>query len=124
MEGPSTKTTIVGPEGSVISSVAPGGKIITETLPAVATYSASRVLPSYVAPADVSPYAVPAIYPAQVLAARAAPLISTYETAALPNYRTPILSAYGSANAVISGPSGVVAASRSLNAADLAAPVW
>ncbi|KAG5879413.1 hypothetical protein JTB14_027236 [Gonioctena quinquepunctata] len=35
IQGPSSRTTIAGPDGSVIDSVAPGGRIITEEHPAV-----------------------------------------------------------------------------------------
>ncbi|KAJ8963228.1 hypothetical protein NQ318_018694 [Aromia moschata] len=30
LQGPSTRTTVVGPDGSVISALAPGGQVITE----------------------------------------------------------------------------------------------
>lgn len=70
IQGPSRKTTLVGPEGSVISAVAPGGQIITEEHPGVVAHAAPthghivaapiHAAPAYAAPAFAAPaYAAP-----------------------------------------------------------------
>ncbi|XP_018563137.1 uncharacterized protein LOC108904902 [Anoplophora glabripennis] len=56
LQGPSSRTTLVGPEGSVISSVAPGGQVVSEQLPGAAVYSGPVVAPAvaYAAPGLVA----------------------------------------------------------------------
>ncbi|KAF7267680.1 hypothetical protein GWI33_019168 [Rhynchophorus ferrugineus] len=49
LQGPSSKTTLVGPEGSVISAHAPGGQIVHEEHPGFVAHAAPVV--AYVAPA-------------------------------------------------------------------------
>lgn len=105
MEGPSSRSTIVGPEGSIISSIAPGGKIITEDLPGVAVHSAPLVhapLVARTAPWDYSPALLPS-----------APLV-----------RAPFFPAHGSVDTVVAGPSGTVVSSRSLSPADFVVPAY
>lgn len=76
VQGPSRKTTLVGPEGSVISAVAPGGQVITEEHPGVVAHAA----PVHAAPIVAAP-----IYSAPVHAAPvfAAPVHAAHAHAAL-----------------------------------------
>ncbi|KAJ8943399.1 hypothetical protein NQ314_009768 [Rhamnusium bicolor] len=63
LQGPSSRTTLVGPEGSVISSVSPGGQVVSEQIPGVAAYSAPVLATSpvvYSAPA-VAAYGAPGV---------------------------------------------------------------
>lgn len=133
VQGPSTRTTVVGPDGSAISSVAPGGSIVTEdhaglvahTAPVVAAHTA------YAAPVLAhSAYAAPVVshsayaYGAPVAAAYAAPVAASYAApvvAARATYAAPALGyAYGgvahnAVDTVVAGPSGTIATSKTVH---------
>ncbi|KAJ8943398.1 hypothetical protein NQ314_009767 [Rhamnusium bicolor] len=84
LQGPSSITTLVGPEGRVISSVAPGGQVISKQISGAIAYSApllarSPVVSAYTAPAVVAP---------------AAPILSAYLAPVSSAYSAPVLSAY------------------------------
>lgn len=117
LEGPSSRTTLVGPEGSVISSVAPGGKVITETLPGGAAYSAPSLVAPVLAPGVFSAYS------ASVLPAHVAPLTHLVSGYSAPVVPAPLVAGHRSVDTLVAGPSGTIASSRSLTAADLVAPV-
>ncbi|KAG5879409.1 hypothetical protein JTB14_027232 [Gonioctena quinquepunctata] len=59
IQGPSSRTTIAGPDGSVIDSVAPGGSIVTEEHPGVVAHTAPVVLPMRPCPSCYTAYAGP-----------------------------------------------------------------
>ncbi|XP_023309968.1 cuticle protein 16.5-like [Anoplophora glabripennis] len=108
LQGPSSRTTLVGPEGSVISSVAPGGQVITESLPGAVAYSA----PVVAAAPLVSTYAAPAVLGSPIVSAYSAPVVA----AGLVGEQT-----------VVAGPSGTIATGQTLAApavAAYAAPIW
>ncbi|KAJ8943405.1 hypothetical protein NQ314_009774 [Rhamnusium bicolor] len=103
LQGPSSKTTLVGPEGSVISSVAPGGQVITEELPGVVAHAA------------------PVVAAAPLVAA--APAVVAYSTYTAP---VPVAHAapatYGTSDVVVAGPSGIIATGKSIAAPAVVAP--
>ncbi|KAJ8963223.1 hypothetical protein NQ318_018689 [Aromia moschata] len=91
LQGPSSRTTLVGPEGSVISSVAPGGQVITDSAPGVVAYSAPAIA--------------------------AAPLVSAYSAPVVSSYAAPLVTGgVIGARSVIAGPSGTIATGSSLAA--------
>ncbi|KAJ8943410.1 hypothetical protein NQ314_009779 [Rhamnusium bicolor] len=125
IQGPSSRSTIVGPDGSVVSSVSPGGQIITEEHPGLTAYTAPVVATAPV----VTSYAAPAIV------AHSAPVVSAYATPVVSTYSAPVLSAYAapavtsavlshkSLDTVIAGPSGTIATSKTVSTpAVVAAP--
>ncbi|KAJ8963224.1 hypothetical protein NQ318_018690 [Aromia moschata] len=94
LQGPSSRTTLVGPDGSVISSVAPGGQVITDALPGAVAYSAPVVAAA--APLVAAPAVV----------ARAGPIV-------------PAASFVGGVigdRTVVAGPSGTIATGRTVAA--------
>ncbi|XP_030766352.1 larval cuticle protein F1-like [Sitophilus oryzae] len=94
IQGPSSRTTVVGPDGSSISSISPAGQIVQqETLGVVA-----RSAPIVAAPAVV---------------AHTAPIVSAYSAPLLSAYSAPLVSGE---HTVIAGPSGTVVSGRSLSA--------
>ncbi|CAH1163527.1 unnamed protein product [Phaedon cochleariae] len=122
IQGPSSRTIVAGPDGSVISSVAPGGQIISEASPTVVA-GAAPILASPV----VSTYSSPALsaYSSPVLSAYSAPVLSAYSAPVLSAYTAPVVSAYAapavyasglaghsSEDTVVAGPSGTIATSR------------
>ncbi|RZC42542.1 hypothetical protein BDFB_010601 [Asbolus verrucosus] len=58
LQGPSSRTTVVGPDGSAISSVSPGGSIVTEQHSGVVAHAAPVVA---AAPVVHAAYAAPAV---------------------------------------------------------------
>ncbi|KAF7267676.1 hypothetical protein GWI33_019164 [Rhynchophorus ferrugineus] len=86
LQGPSSKTTLVGPEGSVIAAHAPGGQIIHEEQPGFVAHAAPIV-----APAPVVSYAAPAV------------------AAAAPSTVVAHSSAYQKESVLVAGPSGTIA---------------
>ncbi|XP_060532197.1 cuticle protein 16.5-like [Cylas formicarius] len=118
IQGPSSRTTVVGPDGSAISSVAPAGQIVheesvgvvAETAPVVA---GAPVLSAYSAPVVSAP--VVSAYSAPVVSAYSAPVVSAPVVSA---YSAPLVSAPAasllSADTVVAGPSGTVVAGRSV----------
>ncbi|KAJ8924259.1 hypothetical protein NQ315_007051 [Exocentrus adspersus] len=76
LQGPSRKTTLIGPEGSVISAAAPGGQVIAEQHPGVVAHAAA--VPQVIAAVLVEPE-VAAIPTAPLLAAP--PLLHTVPAA-------------------------------------------
>ncbi|KAG5879401.1 hypothetical protein JTB14_027224 [Gonioctena quinquepunctata] len=106
IQGPSTRTTIAGPDGSVIDSVAPGGRIVTEehpgvvaqTGPLVSTYAAHGIHALPVHTAYSSAYSSPVVsaYSAPVVSAYSAPVVSAYSSPWVSAYSSPVVSAYSS----------------------------
>ncbi|XP_050294696.1 cuticle protein 16.5-like isoform X2 [Anthonomus grandis grandis] len=134
IQGPSTRTTVVGPDGSAISSVAPAGQIVQEesvgvvaqTAPVVAAsapalaYSAPLVAHSAPAVAYSAPalaYSAPLAYAAPAHVAYSAPLVSAYSA--------PVVSSgvvgHSTVDTVISGPSGTIATGKTVAAAPVVA---
>ncbi|KAG5879402.1 hypothetical protein JTB14_027225 [Gonioctena quinquepunctata] len=143
IQGPSTRTTISGPDGSVIDSVAPGGRIVTEehagvvahTAPVVSSYAAYgfHALPAHAAySAPVSAYSSPVVsaysapvvsaYSSPWVSAHSSPLVSAYSSAPVVSaYATPSVVASGvvahkSVDTVVAGPSGTIATSKTVAA--------
>ncbi|KAG5879404.1 hypothetical protein JTB14_027227 [Gonioctena quinquepunctata] len=132
IQGPSSRTTIAGPDGSVIDSVAPGGSIVTDELPGVVAHTAP-VVSAYAAhalPAHTA-YAGPVLsaYSAPVVSAYSAPVVSAYSAPAVSAYSAPLWSAYAapsvvangvvaqnSVDTVVAGPSGTIATSKTVAA--------
>lgn len=119
LQGPGSRTTLVGPEGNIISSAAPGGAVVTASGTGVVAHYAPLAYSSYSEPVAYSaPYgfAAPIGYSAPVSYS------ATYGYSAPIAYSVPVapvVGAHGTVNTVVSGPSGTVAASRSLNVADV-----
>lgn len=136
IQGPSSRSTIVGPDGSSISSVSPGGTVIAEKqygivaganpilapAPVIAArgvplaYSAPYVT-SYSALASPLAYSAPLAYASH---AYDAPAVAAYASPAVYAYAAPI-AARTSADTVISGPSGTIATSKSVDSPLVAA---
>lgn len=96
LQGPSSRSTVVGPDGSVIDSVAPGGRIETAVDAGFAAYTAPVVTAAHLAPAHVVAHTAPA---AAVVAARSAVVATPH---AFVSHTVP--------SAVVSGPSGAIVA--------------
>ncbi|CAH1163526.1 unnamed protein product [Phaedon cochleariae] len=129
IQGPSSRSVVAGPDGSVISSAAPGGQIITEEHPGVVAHAAPVV--AYSSPV-VSAYSGPVVsaYSAPVVSAYSAPVVSAYASPVLSAYSAPVVSAYSahavpsvyasgvvahnSHDTVVAGPSGTIATSRNI----------
>ncbi|XP_019764617.2 cuticle protein 16.5 [Dendroctonus ponderosae] len=81
IQGPSTRTTVVGPDGSSISSSSPGGSIIQEDIPGVVAETAPVI-----AAAPAVAYSAPIAYsaPATQIAYSAAAAPIAYSAAAAP----------------------------------------
>ncbi|XP_049817491.1 cuticle protein 16.5-like isoform X1 [Aethina tumida] len=134
LQGPSTKTTVVGPDGSAISSVAPGGQIITEEHPGVVAQTAPVVAAPVLAhSAHLVAHSAPVLaHSAPVVAAHAAPVLAhsapvlahsapvLAHSAPLLAHSAPVVAAHhglvahGAEQTVVSGPSGVIATGRSV----------
>ncbi|KAG5879403.1 hypothetical protein JTB14_027226 [Gonioctena quinquepunctata] len=128
IQGPSSRTTIAGSDGSVIDSVAPGGSIVTEQHPGVVAHTAPVV----------STYAAHGIHALPVHTAYSSPVVSAYSTPVVSAYSGPVVSAYSSApvvsayaapsvfasgvvahnsvDTVVAGPSGTIATSKTVSA--------
>ncbi|KAH1007485.1 hypothetical protein HUJ04_004710 [Dendroctonus ponderosae] len=110
IQGPSSRTTVVGPDGSAISSVAPGGQIIQEESAGVVAHSA----PVVAAPA-LAYSSLPLAY-----AAHSSPIVSAYSSPLVSG--VPVVSAYsapvlsGVEDTVVAGPSGTIISGRSVAA--------
>ncbi|XP_050294702.1 uncharacterized protein LOC126734910 isoform X2 [Anthonomus grandis grandis] len=89
IQGPSSKTTLVGPEGSVISAVAPGGQIVHEEHPGVIAHA----------------HQIPVVAH-QVSVAHQVPVLAHDVPTTVVAHDTGV---HGHENAIISGPSGTVA---------------
>ncbi|XP_066254530.1 cuticle protein 16.5-like [Euwallacea similis] len=135
IQGPSSRSTVVGPDGSAISSIAPGGQIISEesvgvvaeTAPVVAAapalaYSAPLVA-AHAAPAVA--YSAPVVaahtaYAAPVVAAHtaySAPVVSAYSAPVVSTYSAPLVSGvatHSTVDTVVAGPSGTIATGRTV----------
>ncbi|KAG5879410.1 hypothetical protein JTB14_027233 [Gonioctena quinquepunctata] len=140
IQGPSSRTTIAGPDGSVIDSVAPGGSIVTEEHPGVVAHTApivsayaAHALPAHTAYAGpvLSAYSTPVVsaYSAPVVSTYSAPAVSAYSAPAVSAYSAPLWSAYAapsvvasglvaqnSVDTVVAGPSGTIATSKTVAA--------
>lgn len=89
IQGPSSKTTLIGPDGSIISAYAPGGQIsheehpgyLAETAP-VHSYAAHSPVVSYASHVPVATYAAhsPVVAAAPLSVAYSAPLALGHET--------------------------------------------
>ncbi|KAF7267668.1 hypothetical protein GWI33_019156 [Rhynchophorus ferrugineus] len=105
IQGPSTKTTVVGPDGSAISSVAPGGQIVQEESVGVVAETAPVVAApavAYSAPAVVS---APALsYAAKTVVAPSASVVSAYSAPVFSAYSAPAV-AYSAPAVAYSAPS-------------------
>ncbi|CAG9863666.1 unnamed protein product [Phyllotreta striolata] len=142
VQGPSARATVVGSDGSVISSVSPGAQIVAEEHPGVIAHAA----PVHHAPAVVSTYSAPAVlsyaHPAPAVVssyAHSAPaVVSTYSHSApvvaahapVVAYSAPVLGAHSlgahtQVDTVVAGPSGTIATSKTVAAPAVvaAAPV-
>ncbi|XP_060524911.1 cuticle protein LPCP-23-like [Cylas formicarius] len=97
LQGPSSKTTVVGPDGSAISAVAPGGQIVHEEHPGVVAYAAPAAHLSYAAPAVVAHHA-----PVAHLA-YSAPAVVAHQSAVVSH-----------ADTIVAGPSGTISTGRSI----------
>ncbi|XP_048523379.1 uncharacterized protein LOC125504842 isoform X2 [Dendroctonus ponderosae] len=89
IQGPSSKTTLIGPEGSIISAHAPGGQIVHEEHPGVIAHAA----PVYGHISPVVSHSAPVV----AHAAHAAPATVVAHS-----------SAYGHEGVLIAGPSGQI----------------
>ncbi|XP_050294698.1 cuticle protein 16.5-like isoform X3 [Anthonomus grandis grandis] len=124
IQGPSTRTTVVGPDGSAISSVAPAGQIVQEESVGVVAQTAPVVAASapalaYSAPlvahsAPALAYSAPLAYAAPAHVAYSAPLVSAYSAPV-------VASGVVGHSTVISGPSGTVATGKTVAAAPVVA---
>ncbi|XP_050294691.1 uncharacterized protein LOC126734901 [Anthonomus grandis grandis] len=122
IQGPSSKTTLVGPEGSVISAVAPGGQIVHEEHPGVIAHAApvhshivAHVAPVFAHHAPVLAHHVPIVAHQVPVVAHHAHHVPTTVVA----HDTGV---HGHENAIISGPSGTVARGHGVHGA-VVAPV-
>nr|CAH7741851.1 unnamed protein product [Callosobruchus chinensis] len=89
IQGPSSRSTVIGPDGSSITSFAPGGQVVTDHGPAALlaaplTYAAPLAYTHHLA------YSAPLAYAAAPLAYAAAPLVGR------------------SSHTVVAGPSGTI----------------
>ncbi|XP_044747257.1 uncharacterized protein LOC123308594 [Coccinella septempunctata] len=104
IQGPSSRSTIVGPDGSSISSAAPGGTIIADNNGAIIAQGAPSAVIS----------SAPRI-------AVAAPVISSYAAIApvwaQQAVAVPAIGRIAAENTVVAGPSGTIAQSRAIDAA-------
>ncbi|XP_030766343.1 cuticle protein 16.5-like [Sitophilus oryzae] len=100
LQGPSSKTTLVGPEGSVISAHAPGGQIVHEEHPGFVAHAA----PVFAHAAPVVAHAAPVVH--------AAPAHSTVVAHS---------SAYEHDSVVVAGPSGTISTGHGAHAAPVVA---
>ncbi|XP_044747254.1 cuticle protein LPCP-23-like [Coccinella septempunctata] len=131
VQGPSSRTTVVGPDGSAISSVAPGGTIITDH---DATIVAQAAPAAVIAPAARLAVAhTPLVAAHSSLVAAHSPLVAAHpQLIAAPGITTyaanvpvlshqavavPALGNIAAENTVVAGPSGTITQSRSLDAA-------
>ncbi|CAG9820854.1 unnamed protein product [Phaedon cochleariae] len=101
LQGPSSRTTLVGPDGSVISAAALGGQVITEEHPGQVGYAG----PVVAAPA-LSYHSVPVV-------AHSSPIVA---------HASPVVAHSAHTDAVIAGPSGTIATGRSFVAGPVVAP--
>ncbi|XP_023025867.2 uncharacterized protein [Leptinotarsa decemlineata] len=116
IQGPSARATVAGPDGSVISSVAPGGQIIAEDHAGYVAQAAPVVAaPVVSAYAAHGAYALPAYsaYSTPVVSAYSAPLVSAY---AAPSVVASGVVAHRSVDTVVAGPSGTIATSKTVAA--------
>lgn len=88
LQGPSTRTTVVGPDGSHIEAVAPGGRVETAVDVGLAAHTAPAAYVAHAAPA--------------VVAARYASPYLAAPYAAVPTVHGVVSSAYGLAPSVYS----------------------
>ncbi|CAH2014748.1 unnamed protein product [Acanthoscelides obtectus] len=87
LQGPSSKTTLVGPEGSVISAHQPGGTVVHDEHPGYAAHGHDHAAPLvYAAPVHHAAYHVPVV-----------------------GHHGPVV-AHGHGATVISGPAGHIVA--------------
>ncbi|XP_030766342.1 cuticle protein 16.5-like [Sitophilus oryzae] len=109
LQGPSSKTTLVGPEGSVISAHAPGGQIVHEEHPGFVAHAA----PVLAHAAPVVAHAAPVVYSSPVVA-HAAPVVAH----AAPAHSTVVAhsSAYKHDSVVVAGPSGTISTGHGAHA--------
>ncbi|RZC32141.1 hypothetical protein BDFB_003847 [Asbolus verrucosus] len=114
LQGPSSRTTIVGPDGSAISAVAPGGSIVTDSQPAVVAQTVAAAPLVAAAPVVAGPAVVAA---PSVLAARS--VLAGPSLVAGSSVLT------GLGGTVIAGPSGTISAAQPLVAPGvISAAVW
>jgi len=103
---------VVGPDGSAISAVAPGGQIIQEESVGVVAHAAPVL--SYSAPVVAAHVAAPALaYSAPVVAA---PHISAYSAPILSAHSAPIVAGVSALDTLVAGPSGTIATSKTVAA--------
>ncbi|XP_045473959.1 pupal cuticle protein G1A-like [Harmonia axyridis] len=124
VQGPSSRTTVVGPDGSAISSVAPGGTIITDHDATIVAQAAPAAV--------IAPAARLAVAHAPLVAAHssliASPAITTY-AAQSPVWAhqapvwahqaigVPAIARVAAENTVVAGPSGTISQTRAIDAA-------
>ncbi|KAF7267678.1 hypothetical protein GWI33_019166 [Rhynchophorus ferrugineus] len=141
LQGPSSKTTLVGPEGSVISAHAPGGQVVHEEHPGVVAHVAPVV--AHAAPTVA--YAAPVIAHAAPVVAHATPAATTHSVYssvishpsvvshaapvvahAVPSAHSAVVahsSAYEHNSVVVAGPSGSISTGPHSAVVAHAAPV-
>ncbi|KAK9872435.1 hypothetical protein WA026_017893 [Henosepilachna vigintioctopunctata] len=120
IQGPSSRTTVVGPDGSSISSVAPGGTIVSDH---GATIVAQAAPAAVISPAahHVAYAAAPVAHVAYAAApALAVPAVSHYSAAWAPHAlaygAVPALGGVAAEKTVVAGPSGTIAQTKAVNA--------
>lgn len=110
IQGPSSRSTIVGPDGSSISSVAPGGTIIADSNGAIVAQGAPAAV--------ISPASRLVVAPAPIVAA---PVVTSYSAVspvwAHQAVAVPALGRIAAENTVVAGPSGTISQSRAIDAA-------
>ncbi|XP_045473975.1 uncharacterized protein LOC123680225 [Harmonia axyridis] len=117
IQGPSSRSTIVGPDGSSISSAAPGGTIIADQ-------NGGAIVAQGAPAAVISPAARLALVSSPLVAA---PAITSYAAVspvwAHQTLGVPALGRIAAENTVVAGPSGTIAQSRAIDAAQTVA-LW
>nr|CAH7741852.1 unnamed protein product [Callosobruchus chinensis] len=111
LQGPSSKTTLVGPEGSVISAHQPGGTVVHDEHPGYAAHGHDHAAPvAYAAPVAHYAHHVPIV---------AVP----HHAYAAPHHAAYVAPHHGHAATVVSGPSGHIVAGHAAHGYAAHAPL-
>ncbi|KAL3287492.1 hypothetical protein HHI36_001962 [Cryptolaemus montrouzieri] len=115
IQGPSSRSTVIGPDGSSISSVAPGGTIISEN---GATLVAQGAPAAVITPsARIASIAAPLVAAPHAIAYGAAPVLAPQGIA---YGAAPLLGNIAAENTLVAGPSGTISQTRGIHGAHLA----
>ncbi|XP_050294695.1 uncharacterized protein LOC126734905 [Anthonomus grandis grandis] len=109
IQAPSSRTTVAGPDGSLIHSEQPGASIITEDSPAIV----ARSEPLIAAPVS---YSAPLVYSAPL--AYSAPVVHGYSA---PLAYSAGIVAEKQLDTLVAGPSGTIATSKTVHSPALVA---